>query len=231
MADALLGMLGTGLSLFGGISGLLGASDAEHKAEVAAQNAIRDFKGASNQEYLGLLTQGTAGLENLSGGLGNALVSQGRNLGAALGAAGVWNSTGAAGALSNQAAANAGAEARYSSGLASELLNQQNRTNEQAAQMSYGLAANDLNFARQQQAGATAGLGQFFGQLGQMNFGSVFGHNGGQTNPNAQQTASVLPQTNGLVVPNQNQYGNGGLGGGSYGNGTGPGQMGWGGQF
>jgi len=213
MADALLGMLGTGLSLFGGISGLLSSADAEHKAQVAAENAIRDFKASSNAEYLNLLSSGTAGLETLSGGLGNALASGGRNLGSALAGAGVWNSTGAAGALSNQAAANAGAEARYSSGLASELLSQKNQAGEQAAQMGYGLATNELNFARSQQAGAVSGLNQLFGNLGQVNFGSVFGHHGGKSNSTPDQTSSVLPPGNGVTVPSQNQWGGGGLGG------------------
>jgi hypothetical protein len=215
MSDALMGMIGTGLSLFGGIEGLLGASNAEHQAEVAAQNAIRDFKGASSQENLQMLTNGTAGLNTLSGGLGNALQNTGRNLGAALAGAGVYNSTGAAGALANQAAANAGAESRYSSGLANELLQQQNQTNQQAAQMSYGLAVNNLNYSRQQQSGAENGLSSLFGNLGQMNFGNLFGKTGGAANTSGSvlNMNGVLPPTNGVVQPVQNQYTGGGLGG------------------
>lgn len=208
----LLGMLSTGLNLFGGISGLLGASNAEHQAEVAAQNAIRDYRGSASAEQRSLLEGGTAGLENLSGGLNNALVSGGRSLGAALAGAGINNSTAAAGAVANQAAANAGTEGRYSSALAQQLLSQTNQTNEHAAQMGYGLAVNNLNYAREQGAGAANGLSQYFGQLGQMNFGQAGGMRAGVGAP---QTASVLSPTAGPVQPVQNQYGNG----------TGPGQM------
>lgn len=215
MSDALLGMVGTGLSLIGGIEGLLGGDAAKHNAEVAAQNAIRDYRGSASQEYQNLLAGGTAGLETLSGGLNNALVSTGRNLGSALAGAGVYNSTGAAGALANQAGHNAGVEGQYSQNLANTLLGYKNQTDEHAAQMQYGLATNDLNYARESSAGSVAGLSQLFGNLGQMNFGNVFGHNGGMTNTTAPTTGSVLPPTNGIVQPVQNQYGNG----------TGPGQM------
>lgn len=201
MPFPLLGMLSTGLNLFGGISGLLGASNAEHQAEVAAQNAIRDYRGSASAEQRSLLEGGTAGLENLSGGLNNALVSGGRSLGAALAGAGINNSTAAAGAVANQAAANAGTEGRYSSALAQQLLSQTNQTNEHAAQMGYGLAVNNLNYAREQGAGAVNGLSQYFGQLGQMNFGQAGGHNGGITNTTAPTTSSTITPTNGLVQP------------------------------
>lgn len=199
----MLGMLSTGLNLFGGISGLLGASNAEHQAEVAAQNAIRDFRASGDSERLNLLSGGTAGLENLSGGLNNALVSGGRSLGAALAGAGVNNSTATAGAVANQAAANAGVEGRYSSALAQQLLSQENQTNERASQMGYGLAVNNLNYAREQQAGAQNGLTSFFGNLGQMNYGQVGGNRAGTGAP---QTASVLSPTAGPNAPIQNQY-------------------------
>lgn len=212
MGFPVIGMLSTGLSLFGGISGLLSSADAEHQAEVAAQNAIRDYKASASQEQLNLLGGGTAGLENLSGGLNNALVANGRSLGAALAGTGVSNSTAAAGAIANQAGQDASVEGKYSSGLAAELLEQQNQTNSEAAQMSFGLATNNLNYARQQSAGATSGLGQLFGNLGQMNFGNLFGHTGGAANTAAPQTSSVLPATNGMVIPAQNQFQGGGLG-------------------
>lgn len=206
MPFPLLGMLSTGLNLFGGISGLLGASNAEHQAEVAAQNAIRDLRASGDSERLNLLQGGTAGLENLSGGLGNALVANGRSLGAALAGAGVSDSTATAGAIANQAGQNAAVEGRYSSALAQQLLSQQNQTDERAAQMGYGLAVNNLNYAREQGAGAANGLTQFFGNLGQMSFGQAGGHNGGMTNTGAPQTASVLSPTAGPVQPVQNQF-------------------------
>jgi hypothetical protein len=201
---------GVGLSLFGGISGLLSGANAEHQAEVAAENSIRDFRGSSDTQRLNMLAGGTAGLEGLSGGLNNALVSGGRSLGAALAGAGVNNSTATAGAVANQAAANAGVESRYASGLAQELLAQESSANGQAAQMQYGLSVNNMNFAREQEQGAVSGLNQFFGQLGQMNFGGAGGSRAGVGSP---QTSSVLPPTNGIVQPDQNQYGSGGLGG------------------
>lgn len=220
MPVPLLGMLSTGLNLFGGISGLIGASNAEHQAEVAAQNAIRDYRGSASAEQRNLLEGGTAGLENLSGGLNNALVSGGRNLGAALAGAGINNSTAAAGALANQAGQNAGVEGRYSSALAQQLLSQTNQTNEHASQMGYGLAVNNMNYAREQQAGAVNGLSQFFGNLGQMNFGQAGGNRMGTQAP---ETASVLSPTAGPIVPVQNPFG---LNGNNvYGNGTGPGQL------
>lgn len=220
MSDGLMGMLGpigAGISLFGGISGLIGSANAEHQAEVAAQNAIRDFKASGDEERLAILGGGTAGLENLSGGLNNALVSGGKSLGAALAGAGINNSSAAAGAVANQAGQNAAVEGRYSSGLAYELVQQTAQTDQQAAQMGYGLAVNNLNYARQQQQGAESGLGQFFGSLGQMNFGSLFGTNqgGGVPSNNAANLNGVLPPTNGPVQNVQNQWGNG----------TGPGQM------
>ncbi len=203
MPFPLLGMLSTGLNLFGGISGLLGANNAQHQAEVAAQNAIRDLRGSGSQERLNLLQGGTAGLENLSGGLNNALVQGGRSLGSALAGAGVNDSTAVAGAIANQASANAGVEGRYSSALAQQLLSQENQTNERAAGMGYGLAVNNLNYAREQSAGAVNGLTQFFGNLGQMNFGQVGGNRMGTGAP---QTASVLSPTAGPIAPVQNQY-------------------------
>lgn len=205
MPFPLLGMLSTGLNLFGGISGLLGASNAEHQAEVAAQNAIRDYRGSASAEQRNLLEGGTAGLENLSGGLNNALVSGGRSLGASLAGAGVYNSSAVAGAVANQAGQNAGVEGRYSSALAQQLLSQTNQTNEHAAQMGYGLAVNNLNYAREQGAGAANGLSQFFGSLGQMNFGQAGGKRMGTGAP---QTASVLSPTSGPVQPVENQWTN-----------------------
>lgn len=203
MSDALLGMIGTGLSLFGGIEGLLGASAAEHDAQLAQQRAITDFKASGDERRLNILNNGTAGLNTLSGGLGNALTNTGRNLGAALAGAGVYNSTAAAGALANQAGQNAAVEGRYSQSLASDLAGEQANTDSQVAQMQYGLATNNLNFARQQGAGSANGLSQFFGNLGQMNFGSLFGTNNGGGTPGtgAPTTGSVLSPTNGLVVP------------------------------
>jgi hypothetical protein len=209
-----MGMVGTGLSLIGGIEGLISGDAAKHRAEVAAQNAIRDYRGSASAEFQNLLAGGTAGLETLSGGLNHALTNTGRSLGASLAGAGVYNSTGAAGALANQAAANAGVEGQYSTNLANTLLGYKNQTDEHAAQMQYGLATNDLNYAREQQGGSVAGLSQLFGNLGQMNFGNVFGHNGGMTNTDPRATGSVLPPTNGIVQPIQNQWGGGGLGGG-----------------
>lgn len=203
MGFPLLGMLSTGLNLFGGISGLIQSSNAEHNAEVAAQNSIRDLRASGDSERINLLSGGTAGLENLSGGLNNALVSGGRNLGAALAGAGISNSTGAAGALANQAGQNAAVEGRYSSALAQQLLSQENQTNERATGMGYGLAVNNLNYAREQGAGAANGLSQFFGNLGQMNFGQAGGNRMGTGAP---QTASVLTPTAGANAPVQNQY-------------------------
>lgn len=202
-ANPLLGMIGTGLSLFGGIEGLLGASAAEHQAMVAQENAIRDFKASGDERRLNILNNGTAGLNTLSGGLGNALTNTGRSLGASLAGAGIFNSTAAAGALANQGAANAAVEGRYSQSLANTLAGEQSDTDSQVAQMRYGLATNNVNFARQQGAGSANGLASFFGNLGQQNFGSLFGSNqgGGTPGTGAPTTGSVLAPTNGLVVP------------------------------
>lgn len=197
----ILGMIGSGLSLFGGIESLISGANAEHTAEVAAQQAITNFDAASNSQYYALLSGGTATLNELSGGLNNALVSGGKSLGAAMAGAGVYNSTATAGAIANQAAADAGAEANYSQNLATTLATQKNQSAEQAAQMQYGLATNNLNYARQQYGGAVSGLGSFFGQLGQMNFGNMFGNTGGATNNAAPGAQVTTPPTNGLVVP------------------------------
>ena len=197
----ILGMIGSGLSLFGGIESLISGANAEHTAEVAAQQAITNFDAASNSQYYALLSGGTATLNELSGGLNNALVSGGKSLGAAMAGAGVYNSTATAGAIANQGAANAGAEAQYSQNLATTLATQKNQSAEQAAQMQYGLATNNLNYARQQYGGAVSGLGNFFGQLGQMNFGNLFGNTGGATNNTAPGAQVTTPPTNGLVVP------------------------------
>lgn len=203
----ILGMIGSGLSLVGGIESLISGANAEHEAEVAAQQAITAFNASSNAQYYSLLAGGTATLNELSGGLNNALVSGGKSLGAAMAGAGVYNSTATAGAIANQAAANAGAEANYSQNLATTLATQKNQSAEQAAQMQYGLATNNLNYARQQYGGAVSGLGNFFGQLGQMNFGKAGGNTGGATNATAPGAASgALPATNGIVVPSTNQY-------------------------
>src|ERR1700733_14234285 len=201
----ILGMIGSGVSLFGGIESLISGANAEHQAEIAAQNAITSFESSSSQQYYNLLAGGTATLNELSGGLNNALVSGGKSLGAAMAGAGVYNSTATAGAIANQAAANAGVEGQYSQNLATTLATQKNQSAEQAAQMQYGLATNNLNYARQQYGGAVSGLGNFFGQLGQMNFGALGGNTGGATNATAPGAAQApSPFTNGIVVPNNN---------------------------
>jgi hypothetical protein len=219
LASALLGMIGSGLSLFGGLEGLISGANAERQAEQAAQNAITSFESSSSQQYYNLLAGGTATLNELSGGLNNALVSGGKSLGAAMAGAGVYNSSATAGAIANQAAADAGVEGQYSQNLATTLATQKNQSSEQAAQMQYGLALNNLNYARQQYGGSMSGLGNFFGQLGQMNFGGVGGTTGGATNPTAPGApGAAIPPTNGIVVPSLNQYSSGYSA--NYGNGT-----------
>ena len=162
-----LGAIGMGLNLVGGITGLFGANDAIRRQQEAEAAAIRDLEASGEADYSATRGSGERGLYGLTGTLSDALARGGRGLGAAMAGAGVYNSSATAGARANQDAANAGALGQYTSGLADTLARIRSQTNQQVAQMRYGMAANELNFARQQQAGAVSGVGSFLGQLGQ----------------------------------------------------------------
>ena len=64
----ILGMIGSGVSLFGGIESLISGANAEHQAEIAAQNAITSFESSSSQQYYNLLAGGTTNLNFVAGG-------------------------------------------------------------------------------------------------------------------------------------------------------------------
>jgi len=197
-----LAAISTGLSLLGGLQGLIGGNAARKRAEEAEQLAIRDLQASGEQEYSDALGSGQRGLYGLRGLLGDMLNKGGRNLGAAEAAAGVTNSSAVSGALANQESANAGTLGRYTSGLADLLAHIRNQTSQQVAQMKYGMASNQLNYARQQQAGGAAGIASFLGNLGQLN---LTGQGGKAYQPN--NTGSVLPGPSSPFVglPQQNE--------------------------
>lgn len=180
--------ISTGLSLLGGLKGLiLGASEMRRQQEAEAA-AINELKQSGQQEFSDALGSGQRGLFGLRGTLNDQLLSGGRNLGAAMAGAGITNSSATAGALANQESANAGTLGRYTSGLAELLARIRNSTNQGVANMKYGMASNNLNFARQQMAGGAGGISSFLGQLGQLNMG---GQGVNAFKPN--NTGSVLP--------------------------------------
>lgn len=197
-----LASISTGLSLLGGLKGLLSAGSERRRQEEAEAAAINELKQSGEQEFSDALGSGQRGLYGLRGLLNDMLQRGGRSLGAAEAGAGVYNSSATAGALANQESANAGTLGRYTSGLAGLLANIRNRTNQQVAQMKYGMAQNNLNFARQQQAGTAGGIASLLGNLGQLN---MAGQGVNAFKPN--NTGSVLPGPSSPFVglPQQNE--------------------------
>jgi len=163
-----LDILGPAVGGIQSILGLFGANDAERRAQEAAQAAIQQFKTNASAAYNDTASAGQGNLYALSGQLANQLQRQGGALGQALANAGVYNSSAAAGALANQGAQNAGALATAQTNLGNSLNQLKDQTGLEAAQMQFGLNQNNLNYARQQTAGAQGGISSFLGNLGQM---------------------------------------------------------------
>lgn len=163
-----LDILGPAVGGIQSILGLFGASDAERRAQEAAQQAILSFKSSANQAYNDTASAGQGNLFALSGQLAQQLKNQGGALGQALANAGVYNSSAAAGALANQGAQNAGALATAQTNLGNSLNQLKAQTDMEAANLQFGLNQNNLNYARQQVAGAEGGMSSFLSNLGQI---------------------------------------------------------------
>lgn len=163
-----LDILGQAVGGVQSILGLFGANDAERRAREAAQQAILQFKSSASKAYNDTATAGQGNLYALSGALSKQLERQGGALGQALANAGVYNSSAAAGALANQGQQNAGALATAQTNLGNSLNQLKNETNLEAANMQFGLNQNNLNYSRQQIAGAQGGISSFLAGLGQI---------------------------------------------------------------
>ena len=164
-----LAAIGTGLNLAGGIYGLLSSGAAAKRARAAMEQAINDQENAYNADLSATLGSGRRGLYDLTGNLNDALATTGRSLGAAQAAGGVYNSSAVSGALANQGAANTQAISKYAGGLTDTLARIRAQGLERTGQMRYGLAQNDMNYARELQAGGAQGIASVLGSLGQLN--------------------------------------------------------------
>lgn len=186
-----LGALGSVSSLVGGISGLFGAGDAERAAEQAAQQAITQFQQSAANQQSQALAGGQTGLYGLTGTLRDALQRMGGGLGSSLARAGVWNSSAAAGALSNAEGQNAQQVSSYATDLANRISQMKYQSDQQAAQMQLGLANSNLNYARQQSAASEKGIESGLGALGQLGLKMTGQPNANSLYPGS--TDSVLP--------------------------------------
>ncbi len=188
-----LSLLGPAIGGLQSILGLFGADDAQKRAEEAAQQAITQFKTNASAAYNDTASAGQGNLYALSGQLSQALQRQGGALGQALANAGVFNSSAAAGALANQGAANAGVLGTAQTNLGNSLNQLKNETGMEAAQMQFGLNQNNLNYARQQTAGAQNGIASFLSNIGQISNQFAGGRGASAAGPgNAAGTPPVL---------------------------------------
>jgi len=187
-----LGALGGVGSLAGGIAGLFGAGDAEKAAQQAAEQAITQFEQSAANQQSQALAGGQTGLYGLTGTLRDALQRMGGGLGSSLARAGVWNSSAAAGALSNAQASDAQQVSSYATDLANRISQMKYQADQQAAQMQLGLSNSNLNYARQQAAGSEKGIESGLGALGQFGLSMTGQPNANSLYPGS--TGSVLPQ-------------------------------------
>ena len=192
-----LGALGGVGSLVGGISGLFGAGDAEKAAEQAAEASITQFQQSAANQQSQALAGGQTGLYGLTGTLRDALGRMGGGLGSGLARAGVWNSSAAAGALSNAEATDSQQVSSYATDLANRISQMKFQADQQASQMQLGLANSNLNYARQQAADSEKGIASGLGALGQFGLSMTGQPNANSLYPGS--TGSVLPQIPGQL--------------------------------
>ena len=190
-----LAAVGTGLSIIGGIQGLLSGSSAERRARAAAEMALRDLEAAGEEEYAAVSSAGRRGLYDLVGTLRDALESGGRGMGAALAGAGVYNPSSVAGALTLQQRENTRETGRFATGLSETLARLKAGSKRQVAGMRLGLAQNRENYARETMAGSAGGLASILGSLGQMNLDRT-----GADNYNANKTVAGVRGATGSVL-------------------------------
>src|SRR5437773_4608234 len=97
----LLDSIVPGLGIVSSLGGLLGSQSAERRAREARAKALSDMRAQMEREYADTQGANRYNLAASASGLNDALASTGRGLGEALAGAGVYNSSAAAGALSN----------------------------------------------------------------------------------------------------------------------------------
>lgn len=203
-----LATISTGLSILGGIQGLLGGNSAAARAREAQRLAIRDMESSDLMDESNTLSSGLRGMYALRGALSDNLRSGGRALGSAMAGAGVYNSSAVAGALANQESANAGALAQYGTGLADTLGRMRSQSRRNIGSMKMGIAENDLNYARSQQAGTVNGLASLLGNLSQLNLGNTGANAYKPNNRGSVLDMTKIPRTP-LPFANLQNYGNG----------------------
>ena len=166
-----LAAVAMGVNVLGGIKGLLDAGSSERRARQAQQMALADLTRGMEEEEANVRGSGLRGLGMLRGNLNDSLESGGRSLGDALAGAGVYNSSATAGALANTANEGNRLIGEHTMGLGDTLARLKSKTMGDVARYKLGFASNDMNMAREQQAGAAGGIASILGSLGQMNLG------------------------------------------------------------
>lgn len=151
-----------------GISGIVGmlASDAAAKRQQRLmEEAINQLERDSNSDLYAMQGQGARELYSTSGRLSDALQSTGRGLNAALGEAGVYNSTATAGALTNQANQNASTLAGVEQRSLDRQQQHRSDTRRQVAGMRYNQAAQGQQQALYERGNFQQGLINLTGEL------------------------------------------------------------------
>lgn len=156
---------GLGMQLYGGVSNLIGGNAARKRAEEARRQLVNQITRQLSDEETAFQANNSRSLEGLTGNLGNALEVQGRSLGAANAGSGVYNSSATAGALANQGAANSQYISSYATDLGSKLAQLRSDNRNYLAKLQFGQANEDLDYARGQQSGGIAGLGNVLQML------------------------------------------------------------------
>lgn len=131
--------------------------------------AINQMAQELDRDYQEMVARNHAGLMAATGTGGDALIQSGRNLGSALAAAGVYNSSATAGALAQQQhdlQSNLTDLANRNAYDQSSLLNANRRY---VTGMRYNLANQDYGQALNDQSAARNGLASFLGSLSQFN--------------------------------------------------------------
>jgi len=162
----MIGEILGGLTSLGGLSS---SNAAASRANREREAALAELKRLAEQGYADSLQEGRTGLLSETGLLGDALRSLGGNLGSAMAAGGVYNSSATAGALAN-------AQREMQTQLAQTALRnimaarQQRQSGlSQAANARLGVAGDKYNVAQAGQQQAQGGLMSFLGSLGQYN--------------------------------------------------------------
>ncbi len=167
------------------LSGILGASAAQKRAEQARQQALAQMAQSIDSRYQNQLAMNQHGLLGAAGMAGTALQNYGSNLGAAGANAGIYNSTANAGLLAAgmRNTQNALAGSAYQNNMSAQQAYDSGQQYLANARM--GLANQQYGEASGQLAGARSGMNSFLGSLGQYALGNSGARNTQMSLPRA----------------------------------------------